>query len=167
MTNGGSQPGIKNGIYWRFLGISVVGVAVLQVVAKFALKYPIFQSLPLAELIVAYLIIPKAKERRLTNAVVGVLAAFVVGVLLDFFVERSPQLAMSQGTFIQFIELYILFPLLLGLVVAFAYLRLTEWSEKKRAAIEQKRSQERAGKEPAPPVRRHSANSRNKKKKRR
>ncbi|QSO45925.1 hypothetical protein [Alicyclobacillus mengziensis] len=167
MSNDGSQPGIKNGIYWRFLGISVVGVAVLQVVAKYAVHYPIYQSLPLAELIVAYLIIPRAKERRLTNALVGVVAAFVVGVLLDFLVEKSPQLAMQQGTFMQFLELYILFPLLLGLVVAFAYLRLTEWSEKKRSALEQKRNQDRASHEPAPPVRRHSPNSRKKKKKRR
>ncbi|KPV43220.1 hypothetical protein [Alicyclobacillus ferrooxydans] len=163
MSNDGLQAGIRNGIYWRFLSIAVVAVAALQVVAKYALHYPISQSLPLAELVVAYLVIPRAKERRLMNAIIGVLAAFVIGVLLEIFVPGEMQTAIAKHQLMTYIKFYVLFPLLLGLVVAFAYLRLTEWSEKKRATIEAKRNRERADSAPPPPVRRHSK----KKKKRR
>lgn len=167
MSNDGLQAGIRNGIYWRFLSISVLGVAVLQVVAKFAMRYPISASLPLAELIVAYLVIPRAKERRLTNAIIGVLAAFVIGVLLEIFLPGEMQAAIAKHQVMSYIELYMLFPLLLGLVVAFAYLRLTEWSEKKRASIEAKRNRERADSAPTPAVRRHTGKGKKKKKRRR
>lgn len=167
MSNNETQAGVRNGIYWRFLGLSVLAVAALQVVAKYALHYPIVQSLPLAELIVAYLVIPRAKERRLMNAIIGVLASFVVGVLLAIFVEKDLQQAIAAHQLVPFLELYIAFPLLLGLVVAFAYLRLTEWSEKKRSQIEEKRNRDRAGSEPTPPVRRHAGKGKKKKRRRR
>lgn len=166
MSQNETQPGVMNGIYWRFLSLSVLGVAVLQVVAYYALHYQLIVSLPLAELIVAYLIIPRAKQRRLTNAIIGVLASFVIGVLLDIFLEHDLQTAIANHQVISFLEISILFPLLLGLVVAFAYLRLTEWSEKKRAALDEKKSRERATTQSAPPVRHHS-NKRKKKNSRR
>jgi small-conductance mechanosensitive channel len=161
-----TQAGVRNGIYWRFLGLSVIGIAVLQVIALYAMHYLISQSLPLAELIVAYLVIPRAKERRLTNALIGVLASFVIGVLLEIFLEKDLQAAIASHQVMSYVEMFVLFPLILGLIVSYAYLRLTEWSEKKRATLEEKRRKERAETAPVP-VRRHTRKGKKKNSRRR
>lgn len=160
-----SAPGVWNGIHWRFVGITVVAIAVLQVIASFAFKYPVLMSLPLALLVVSYLVIPRVKVRRLMNAMIGVVAMFIIGVLLELFVDGNPMVAAQTAkvTPLNYVESNG-FALVLGLVVAFAYLKLTEWSEKKRAQSEARRSAERAVSEPARPVRRHNSKYAKKKK---
>lgn len=156
MANRNANGGIWNGLHWRFTGLVVLAIAVLQVIAQYAVHYPILESLPLAVLIISYVIIPRVKERRLTNALIGVIASYIVGLILELSLNRNEiLLAIHQHAVPNLLELNV-FPLLLGVVVAFAYLRLTEWSERKRSQMETKRRSERGVPDPVPQRRVHS-----------
>jgi hypothetical protein len=145
MSDYTTKNGVWNGWSWRYVGILVIGIAVLQLAVWYEFKYPIIQSLPLAVLIVSYLIIPRVKERRLGNAIAGVIATFIVGLVLEITVEHNLQTFMHKGQLMGFVELNV-FPLLLGITVAFVNLRMTLWSEKKRDQLAEKRRLETAGK---------------------
>ncbi|MCL6453148.1 MAG: hypothetical protein K6T78_05900 [Alicyclobacillus sp.] len=165
MANEETGKGVWNGIHWRFIGLTVVVLAALQVAGQYLARYPVLESLPLAVLIVSYIVIPRVKERRLANALTGVIAMYVVGLILEaVFDWRSVQSALAQHAVWNLVELNV-FPLLLGVLVAFAYLRLTEWSERKRAEAERKRRQEKGVPEPEQRPRVHSKKYAKKKKK--
>jgi hypothetical protein len=159
LENYTTAKGIWNGWYYRLIGIVVLAVAILQVLAQYLLKnYPIIMTVPVAIVIVAYLIIPRIRERRLGNAILGVVAAFVVDVILEFVLPLPNGVHFPLGVVVQSNAL----ALVMGIVLAYLYLKLTIWSEKKRLELEQKR-QENMGTPTKPPVRHH----RKKKKKRR
>jgi membrane-bound ClpP family serine protease len=153
---------VRNGWYWRFVGLTVLSIAALQIVLKLTLKYDLVQSLPLALLVVSYIILPRVEERKLGNAIAGVVAMFIVNlVLLPTFELDLMKQVWQAHIFWQFAALNLLLPLLLGLVMAYFYLRLTQWSERKRAELEAKR---RASAEPEQrPVRRHHRKKKKKK----
>ncbi|GGI96324.1 hypothetical protein GCM10010885_02460 [Alicyclobacillus cellulosilyticus] len=152
-----TQQGIWNGWYWRFLALLVLAVAVLQSLAAAFLHYPITTSLPLALLVVAYMTAPRVKERRLANTLAGVVAMFLVNLLLEWVFDRA--LLLKEGWLV--VAEANGFALAVGLAMAYLYLRLTIWSERKREELESRRRQQDA--EAPPPVRRH----RKKKKRRR
>lgn len=165
MANQNADGGNWKGIHWRFIGMTVLAIAVLQVIAQYAVHYPILESLPLAVLIVSYVVIPRVKERRLANALTGVVASYVIGLILECVFDWSEILtAIQKGAVANLLELNV-FPILLGLVVAFAYLRLTQWSERKRGQMESKRRAKLGTPEPAPQRRVHSDKYAKKKKK--
>ncbi len=148
---------------WRFVGLTVLSIAVLQIVMLFTLKYDLVQSLPLAVLIISYIIVPRVEERKLGNAIAGVIAMFIVDVILLLAFEFNLfKQAWQMHVFWQFIGLNLVIPLLLGLFLAYFYLRLTRWSEKKRAEIEAKRRASAAASE-SRPVRRHHKKKKRKK----
>jgi membrane-bound ClpP family serine protease len=131
--------GVWNGWHWRLVGSTVAIIAVLQLVMKYAMHYPLVQSLPLAVLIVVYIVVPRLKQRRLANAVAGVVASFIIGAILELTLENYFNLAVHQGVVWQLVLTNLVFPLLLGLVMAFAYVKLNAWSERKRMETEAKR----------------------------
>lgn len=159
MENYTTGKGIWNGWYYRLIGTVVLVVAILQVLAQYLLKnYPIVTTVPVAIVIVAYLIIPRIRERRLGNAILGVVVAFVVDVILELVLPLPNGAHFPRSVVVQSNAL----ALVMGIVLAYLYLKLTIWSEKKRLELEQKR-QESLGAPKKPPVRHH----RKKKKKRR
>ncbi|MCL6636810.1 MAG: hypothetical protein K6T26_02570 [Alicyclobacillus sp.] len=141
MTDLTTDRGIWRGWHWRLGGLTVAAVLVLQVIAYFAVHYPLEQSLLLAMLMVSYVIIPKAQERRLANAMAGVVVTFVLGLLLQFLLEDTWAKALAQGEWLSLAELNVL-NLAVGLSMAYLYLRLTQWSERKRSAAAAQRAAE-------------------------
>jgi hypothetical protein len=93
-------------------------------------------------MVISYLVIPRAKERRLLNALLGVAAMFVLDLALEIFAEHDLTVALHSGQLGQFIQLNV-FGVLLGVAVAYAYLRLSLWSEQKRMDREAKHRSER------------------------
>lgn len=155
--------GVWNGWSWRFVGLTVLAVAVLQVILKLAMHYQLYASLPLAVLIVSYVIIPRVKERKLANAIVGVIATFIIGVILELALEMDLlQQAAASHMLTQFVLMNMGFPLVLGLLMSYMYLRLTQWSDKKRLQMEAKRRATNATTS-SPPIRRHHQNKKRKK----
>ncbi|MDQ0188298.1 hypothetical protein JI721_15275 [Alicyclobacillus cycloheptanicus] len=157
MQNGNESKSSWNGWRFRYVGMTVLVIVVLQVVADYAIHYKLVTTIPLGVLFAAYVIIPRIKERRLGNALLGALAVWVIDVILEVFIDfhGNELAAANRSAFLQ----YNLYALALGVVVCWGYLKLTEWSERKRAQMEAKRQAET---QPAQPVRRH-----HKKKKRR
>jgi hypothetical protein len=154
---------IWKGWRWRFVGLTVLSIAVLQILLLFTLKYDFVQSLPLAVLIVSYIIVPRVEERKLGNAIAGVIAMFVVDLILLLAFELNLwRQAWQMHVFWQFVGLNLFAPLVLGLAMAYFYVWLTQWSEKKRAEIEAKRRAREAESEPRP-VRRHHKKKKRKK----
>jgi hypothetical protein len=157
LTEGVRESGVWRGWYLRYGILVVAAIAVIQVVIWLAFKWSIFQNTLLGLLIVVYLMAVRAKERRLANMMVAVGVLFVVDLLLQVYVERLPA---AQGftwtSFVQYNGMY----LAIALVWSYLYLRLLEWSERKRNEIEARR---RAEAEPERPRVRHH---RKKKKKR-
>jgi len=154
--------GIWNGWSWRFVGFAVLGIALLQVALFYTVPLSFVTSLPLAVFAVAYIVILRVRERRLANAIVGVIASFVVGVVLELTMEGTYVQMWSKPGGHGAVITNLLSPLVLGLAMAFIYLRVTEWSESKRADLEEKRKRKSVT-EVRPPQRVHKK----KKKKRR
>lgn len=148
-----TSPGIWKGWHWRTISITVAAVAILQVIAYYLFKYNLVSSLPIAVLSVSYLVILRVKERRLANALVAVAAAFVAGVILQVALQHYGM--TLHGAEFNFWLQSDLWTLAMGLVMAYAYLLLTQWSERKRAQLDAKRS---VGKAPSrtQPVRHHN-----------
>jgi hypothetical protein len=119
------------GLQWKLIGLSVAGISVLQVIAYFAMKFLLIQSLSLTVLLVSYIIIPRVKERKFAHAVVGVIGVWIIGVLLEVGLEKY-WTVVGQ---LPFIEMCV-YPLLLGIVVSYGYMRLTNWSNRKRSEID-------------------------------
>lgn len=129
---------LLQGFQWKLIGASVGIIVVLQVVAAYAIQYPIVQSLSLTVLLVSYIIIPRAKSRKFQNAVVAVVLTWIIGVVLDIAVAPEWKTAVKEKLVMPHIELLVV-PLLLGIAVAYGYMRLTDWSTRKRTEIENKR----------------------------
>lgn len=122
-------------LQWKLIGLSVAGISVLQVIAYYAMKFPLIQSLSLTVLLVSYIIIPRVKERKFANAVVGVIGVWIIGVLLEVGLEKYWTFGKGTGQILPFIEMCV-YPLLLGIVVSYGYMRLTNWSNRKRSEID-------------------------------
>lgn len=158
-----SSKGIYNGWHYRFVGIVVALLAVLQILAHMTLKYTVATSLPLAVVVVSYIVAPRVKERRLANTIAGVLGIFVIDLLLEVFWEHAQSPSMAN-----FLELNG-FALVMGIVLAFLYLKLTQWSEKKRAELDAKRrpTATSSSSDTTRPITRNTGKYKNKKKKKR
>lgn len=163
--------GIYKGIYWRYIGLITLALSALEVVAHYALKYPLISSLGLAEVVMVYLVVPRTKERRLTNAILAVVATEVVGIILQLFLGTGELAKYKLSGVVGFDA----FSLALGVVAAYLYLRLSIWSDRKRAETDAKRAQnnaKRAGRGSSAsttslPVRRHHSKKGRKKRKKR
>lgn len=123
------------GFAYGYVGLTVLAVAILQVIAKFS-GYPLINSGQLAVFVVVWFIVPRVRERRLANTLVGVIAIFVIDLILQLSLEfRAFTAHLSQS-----LELNG-FILVTGLVIGYLYLRLSVWSESKRAQLDAKRNQ--------------------------
>lgn len=157
--------GVRNwwkGLEWKLVGFSVAGIIALQLVAHyFLIHYQIIQSLSLTVLLVSYIIIPRAKSRKLANALVGVIAVWVIGVVLEITLEHGLSSAIHLGEVMPFIELTVI-PLLLGIAMAYGYLRLTTWSTRKRMEMDARRKEGKSAPTSQPAKRVHHKNRRKK-----
>jgi len=128
---------------WGYVGLTVLAVAVLQVIAKFAINYPLINTGQLAVFVVVWFIVPRIRERRLGNTLAGVILVFVLDLILQLlldpksFTTHLMQTLQLNG-----------FILATGLLIGYLYLRLSTWSENKRAQMDAKRNQT-AGKQTA------------------
>lgn len=145
--------GVWRGWHWQIISLMVVGLGALQTVAAIWLHYPVTTSMPMAMLIVIYLVVPRTKERQLANTLAAVVAMFLVNLLLEF---SLPSPTVKVG-WIALLEMN-LWMLIMGLLMAFLYLRVMRWSERKRVQMEdRRRSRETPAKADRPTVnvRRH------------
>ncbi|CAM3799538.1 hypothetical protein [Alicyclobacillus pomorum] len=158
-----TDKGIWNGWYWRLIGLSVMSIAIVQLLLKYVIHYSLFVSLPMAVLVISYIVVPRAKERTLANALLGVFSMFVVSAALALIFEPAVvQQAAKQHIVRQFLLEYLALPLLLGITLAYGYLRLSQWSDKKRAELEEKRRAQMVADKPVPPRRIHRKKKRKK-----
>lgn len=149
--------GIKYGIYWRMVGLTVLLIAVLQLLAFYAFHYPFTTSMPLAVLLVTYITVPRTKERRLLNAVLGVVLVFVIGLVFELLLQGlDPTLQKLPGPSTWGFWLNNAFYLVFGLLMSYVFLLVTQWSERKRVQMEEKRAREQAPNDrPTAQVRHH------------
>ena len=152
MSDWTTSAGIWKGWYWRYVSLTILAIAVLQVIAFYVVPYDLLNSLPIAVLSISYLVILKVKERRLANALVAVALAFVLGVVLQLTLEYH---GLPHGKQLGFWLQSNGWTLLMGGLMAYAYLRLTQWSEKKRTQLEAKRKSEKVAERPQPQKRNH------------
>jgi hypothetical protein len=157
LADGLQDPGVWKGWYWRYGALAVAAIAILETAIYLAFKWSIFQNTLLGLLIVVYLMAVRAKERRLANMMAAVAVLFVIDVLLQVYVERLP--SASGFTWSSFAENNALY-LVIALVWSYLYLRLLQWTERKRSELEARRRAETESERPR--VRHH----RKKKKKR-
>ncbi|WDL96982.1 hypothetical protein [Alicyclobacillus sp. ALC3] len=154
-----SKP-VVNGWHWRTLALTVAAIAVLQVILNLVTRYSVATTAPLGVLFVGYLVIPKIKERRLGNALVGVTAIFVIDLILQVLLDTHGKNAVSQAVFVEENGM----SLLLGAFVCFGYTRMTDWSDRKR---EEREARRRAQTSPAQaevhPTRRHHSKKKRRK----
>jgi membrane-associated HD superfamily phosphohydrolase len=140
-----------HGWYWQFIAVTVVLFGAIQTVADIWFHYWITTSMPLAVLVVTYLVVPRTKERRLANAVAGVILMFLVDLVLEFSLPSQPVIQTWKSLLA--LNGYVL---VFGLLMAYVFLRVTRYSERKRGEMEAKRSREQAPAKPTQPaVRRH------------
>src|SRR5579875_4073564 len=142
-----SSKGIWNGWYWRYVGLTVLVVAILQVVSHYTIRWPMMQSTQLAMFIAMWFIVPRVQERRLANTLVGVILTFVIGVVLQLTLDQ--QFTLSHGVS-YFLEQNLIM-LLVGVLLAYAYLKLSMWSERKRKEREARYRQTQASAKPERP----------------
>lgn len=147
-----TSSGVWKGWHWRYVSITVLVIALLQALAYLTFQYNLVSSLPIAVLSVSYLVILRVKERRLANALVAVLASFVIGVILQISLQHYGYTWHGQQ-FLYWLQSDA-WTLVIGLVMAYAYLRLTQWSERKRGELDAKRAATTKASTPTP-VRRH------------
>lgn len=152
---------VVDGWHWRFVGLTVVAILFLQIVADYLLKYRVVTTVPLGVLFAAYVIIPRIKERRLGNALAGAIAVFIVDVILEIVLDYhgTQFAAANRSAFLQFN----VYALLLGIAVCYGYLKLTQWSERKRDQMAERRRNEARPTGQAP--RRHHSDKRKKRRK--
>ncbi|MCL6631605.1 MAG: hypothetical protein K6T63_03155 [Alicyclobacillus herbarius] len=146
----GNGSGVWRGWHLKTVGLTVISLVVLQLIAKYAVHYPLLYTVALAEIIACYFIVPRVKERTVANALAGAIALFVINMVLQFELEW-PILAQVgwRGTLLEDG-----FALLIGLVWSVLYFRLNAWSERKRLEAEEKRRKETVTEdEPTPPQR--------------
>lgn len=162
MSDFTTSSGVWKGWHWRYVSITVLVIGLLQAIAYLTFHYDLVTSLPIAVLSVSYLVILRVKERRLGNALASVIAMFVLGVILQVSLQHygytwhgTKFLIWVQGD---------AWTLVIGLVMAYAYLRLTQWSERKRGELDAKRADKTKSTSTVQPVRRH--NKKRKKKRR-
>ncbi|MBX5436574.1 MAG: hypothetical protein IRZ33_05080 [Alicyclobacillaceae bacterium] len=160
-----SVKGIWNGWYWRLVGATVGALLALQVIAYYTVAYPITTSQVLAEMMVIYVVAPRVRERRFGNTVAGVILVFLLGLLLQLVLPVPPGSRAGAGApdprTAAFWELELV-ALVTGVVLTYLFLRLSAWSDRKRAELEAKRRAEQS-----PPPQRHRHHSKKKKRKRR
>lgn len=146
----GAQKGTWNGWQWRYLGLTVLGLAVLQTIAWVFEHISIVQTGEFAMMIIIGFIGPRIQARRLANTMAAVIASWVLSVVL--------QLIFFTPTLIKESLLPDLLILVIGIVIAYFFEKITTWSERKRSEMDAKRRVEEkvnANTEDKPKVRVH------------
>ncbi|QQE77017.1 hypothetical protein [Alicyclobacillus sp. SO9] len=160
--------GIWNGWAWRLVGLTVLVISALEFIAVITVKTQIISSLMLGVMVVSYWVIPRIEERKLANAIVGVVATVIIGFILQMALHEQnamigkPPRPVGMMGILQTDGL----TLVVGIIMAYLYLRLTNWSQRKRAELDTKRSQKAASSSTSAPQRRHHS-AKNKKRKKR
>lgn len=166
------QPGVWNGWHWRFLTILVIAICLLELIAYEVVHYPMDTSVMLGALIVVYAVIPRLKERRVAHSIIGVVAVVIITTALEGYFE--PNLLVGKIGFEDFLMGNGL-ALVVGILMSYLYLRLTDWSARKRGQTEAKRQVRTQGKggttsgdvDRTAPMQRRYERGRNKKRKKR
>ncbi len=150
--------GVYKGWYWRFVGLAVLGVILLQIISFYTIKWPILESTQIAMFLVIWLVISRIQERRLANAIAGSVLVFVIGLVLQFTLD--PLVARTSPGVFWKSNLMIL---VVSILLAYLYAKMQGWSERKRDQLEAKRK-EKMGvtKTDRPPVRTHRKKKRRK-----
>lgn len=141
--NENQQPGVWNGWHWRFLTILVIAICLLELIAYKTVSYPMDTSVMLGALIVVYAVIPRLKERRLAHSIIGVVAVVIITVALEAYFE--PALFVGKAAVDNFLMGNGL-SLIVGILMSYFYLRMTDWSTRKRMESDAKRQVRTQGK---------------------
>ncbi len=151
--------GVYKGWHWRNIGLTVIGVTILQVVSFYTIRLPILQSTQIAMFLTIWLIISRLHERRLANGLIGMMIVFIIGFVLQFTIDpatkRLPLHSVLQTN---------LMVLSVSALLAIILTKMQGWSERKRATLEAKRKQKMSASKPEykPAVRVHRKKRRRK-----
>ena len=153
---------VWRGWHWQLILIVVVGIGIIQAVADVWFHYSVTLSIPMAVLLTIYLVVSRTNVKRLANTLAAVVLTVLINVLMQalFPIPKAAggvkQLAISDATMLFF-----------GLIMGFVFLRMTMFSERKRAELDEKRTREKATtKKPQVTVRHHRWKKKPKRKKR-
>lgn len=162
MSDNSNGKGVWNGWHWRYLTILVLAICILELVAFKAANYPMNASVTLGVLIVIYVTVPRLKERRLAHSLIGVVAVVLITSALEAYFEPALFKAGPNAFF-----LMNGLALLIGIGMSYLYIKITDWSNAKRAQSEAKRREKVSPSTPSQPQRRHTQGRKKKNKKRR
>lgn len=134
--------GVWRGWYWRFAGIIIIALAVLEIIVFYVSKggYPLVTTGELGTFIGAILVVQRAKVRRTANTLATVLISFAINVILQLTIGMSQTMHSGWGSFIQ--ENLIIGGI--GVLFSIVYAKTTTWSDKRRKQIDAGRSARRA-----------------------
>lgn len=150
-----SGPGITRGWYWRFVGATVVILAILELLA-FSLskgKYTFISSGELGMFLTGILVVQRAKVRRTGNTLVAVIASYVINIIFQLTVGMSQTAHYGWANFIEQNAIIAA----IGILFAIVYSRTTAWSDKRRQQNLALRAEKKveASPEDRPPLRVH------------
>ncbi|MFB5191094.1 hypothetical protein [Alicyclobacillus fastidiosus] len=141
MSSGG--PGIWRGWYWRFVGGTVVVLAVLEVAAYYLSKYSFITSGELGMFISAILVVQRAKEKRTLNTLLATILGFVINVIFQLTLGYAGTVHYGWGFFFE--QNAIIGAI--GILFSVVYARTQEWSNRRRDQMQAKRRQEAAARD--------------------
>lgn len=153
-----SKAGVWNGWYWRYITMTVLVLAILQVIALYAFHYQILFSSQFSMIVMMWLITPRVEQRKYANTVVAIVAMFLIGIVFQLTLTKNELQTMTPSGFV----IQNVTTLVIAILISYLYVRMSVWSDRKRAAIEAKKRSDKGSSTPERPQRVH-----HKKKKRR
>ncbi|WP_223204114.1 hypothetical protein [Alicyclobacillus suci] len=153
--NPGGQ-GVWRGWYWRFVGTTVVVLAILELVAYYVSKgrYSFIQTGELGMFIAAILVVQRVKERRMANTLLVTILGFVINLIFQLTIGYKGTLYYGWGYFVE--QNAIIGGI--GILFSIVYSRTSAWSDRRRAQAQAKRqatSTKTDGRDEVKPVRVH------------
>ncbi|MDP9728791.1 hypothetical protein ACOJUR_10555 [Alicyclobacillus tolerans] len=137
MANSWMDGGTWRGFHIRYLAILSVSFAVLQAVAYYTVHYPLMFSSEFAMILMMWLIIPRLTERRLANTFAGVTTTFLLGLILQFTIGL--EITEKGGIWYTLGQNLLIF--VVALALSYLYLRVSIWSDRKKAELEKRRAE--------------------------
>lgn len=136
--------GVWRGWHWRFSGIIVIALAILEVIVFYVSKggYPLVTTGELGAFISAILIVQRVKERRVLNTMTTVLVSFAINVILQLTIGMAQILQTGWGSFTQ--ENIIIGGI--GVLFSIVYAKTSAWSDKRRLQADAQRRAKQASK---------------------
>lgn len=137
-----AQQGIWHGWYWRFVSVTVIVLAILEIVAFYLSKgkYSFIMSGEFAMFVSALLVVQRAKQHRTLNVLIAVLATYIINLIFQLTLDYGGSMHYGVRSFIQQ-NAVIGF---IGILFCVIYARTTAWSDKRRRQVDEKRREKQA-----------------------